>query len=78
MIFHIGQRRFRPSTGACLARGGIYVLGSYKPLMNRLRKIQPTSSIPAAAKLTTREVVNVVVVEFNAVSAFALGYQRRV
>jgi len=46
--------------------------------MNLRRRIQATSSIPPTAKLTTREVVNVVVVEFNAVSAFALGGQRLV
>jgi hypothetical protein len=46
--------------------------------MKRRRKIHATSSAPPTAKLTTKEVVNVVVVEFNAVSAFALERQRLV
>jgi len=46
--------------------------------MKRRSKIQATNSTPPTAKLTTREVVNVVVVEFNAVSAFALDRQRLV
>ena len=76
IIFHRGQNKFRPNTGDCLERGGIYVLGSYSALMKRRRKIQAASSIPPTAKLTANAVVNVVVVAASAVVALALSCQR--
>lgn len=73
MIFQSGHSKCLPSAGTCLSLGGMYVLGSYRAFMNRRRKIQITSWIPAAAKLTESEVMKVVVVAAWAVSLFALS-----